>query len=428
MRKIILSFIIFFCFHSCKDSAVVKPSENIYFELQGEVIILTDTLSHFIEGIKVRLSSDSAYTNSNGEFIFDSLSAGDYFLTIVKPGYTSIYESIHVTNQSINLEYTIIELATRPISTVAKDYLNSALDIMQNNSINRYSIDWPTFRENTFNHAGNVQTIKETYFAIIYAIKNIGDHHSFFMEPPHGNILSKSLQTENYNNFNSAQATNELLGLRLRNNIGFLRIPEFSGTGTIANNFANEIQNIIKEIDTSEIKGWVIDLRGNRGGNMWPMLAGVGPILGNGLAGKFIDPDSNVYNWHYQDGKSIGDNQTISEVDCFYTLFNPNPFVGVLTDGLTISSGEAITISFKARPKTKSFGDYTFGLSTANQGFPLSDGAVIYLTFSTMADRTGKMYGSKIKPDEIVIGEIGSNPAINDSVVTATINWLDENL
>ncbi|HEY1056102.1 MAG TPA: hypothetical protein VGE24_13240 [Emticicia sp.] len=59
------------------------------------------------------------------------------------------------------------------------------------------------------------------------------------------------------------------------------------------------------------------------------------------------------------------------------------------------SSGEAIA----ARPDTKFFGMSTCGLSTANQNINMPDGAILYLTVSTMADRTKKMYGKKVTPD-----------------------------
>ena len=52
------------------------------------------------------------------------------------------------------------------------------------------------------------------------------------------------------------------------------------------------------------------------------------------------------------------------------------------------------------RPRTRSFGLPTAGLSTANGTFPLSDGAMILLTTAIEADRTGRRYGDKIEPDE----------------------------
>jgi carboxyl-terminal processing protease len=149
--------------------------------------------------------------------------------------------------------------------------------------------------------------------------------------------------------------------------------------------------------------------------------------LGEGLAGKFIDPDKNISNWSYENGSATNDNAIITSVANCYHLFNPNPSVAVLTDNYTASSGEAITVAFIGRNKTKSFGDYTYGVSTGNAGYPLRDGAVINLTVTTFADRNGTLYGGKIKPDEIVIGPLKDNPTDSDSVVNTAVKWLKSN-
>ncbi len=46
--------------------------------------------------------------------------------------------------------------------------------------------------------------------------------------------------------------------------------------------YATKLQGIIADLDKAHPAGWVVDLRGNVGGNMWPMLAGIGPVLGEG--------------------------------------------------------------------------------------------------------------------------------------------------
>ena len=61
--------------------------------------------------------------------------------------------------------------------------------------------------------------------------------------------------------------------------------------------FADAIQAAIRQADRAELAGWIVDLRGNTGGNMWPMLAGFGPVLGEGTAGFFIDPDGVGVPW-----------------------------------------------------------------------------------------------------------------------------------
>jgi hypothetical protein len=44
----------------------------------------------------------------------------------------------------------------------------------------------------------------------------------------------------------------------------------------------------------------------------------------------------------------------------------------------------------------------TAGLSTANDTKALPDGAMIMLTTAVEADRTGKRYGEKLSPDELI--------------------------
>jgi C-terminal processing protease CtpA/Prc len=74
----------------------------------------------------------------------------------------------------------------------------------------------------------------------------------------------------------------------------------------------------------------------------------------------------------------------------------------VLTDNGIASSGEAVVISFTGRPDTRSFGDRTCGLTTANAPYPMSDGATLNITEAVMADRTRTRYGYAIQPDETV--------------------------
>ena len=102
---------------------------------------------------------------------------------------------------------------------------------------------------------------------------------------------------------------------------------------------------------------------------MWPMLAGVGPILGEGLAGFFVGPDGTIVPWSYTNGISFLDATVQVRVTDPYELINPDPKVAVILDQLVASSGEAIAVSFLGRPNTKTFGSNTCGLSTVNKQF-----------------------------------------------------------
>jgi len=154
---------------------------------------------------------------------------------------------------------------------------------MQRNSINRYKIDWVTFRQSTIYYAGNAQTERDAYDAIKYALKNLNDNHSFFLSPEDNiNILSKTIISDSKSHITTKNYIANPIGRKITTSIGVIRIPAFVGSGQAMIDFATFIQNIIRGVDSSSIRGWIVDLRQNNGGNMWPMTACVGPILGEG--------------------------------------------------------------------------------------------------------------------------------------------------
>ena len=277
------------------------------------------------------------------------------------------------------------------ISKEADGFLNEVLTIMENNSIKRNDIEWEGFRNQVYERAEAAQSVDETYGAIQLALTLLGDNHSFFVKPDGNSIWGTS------NFICTAEGFNRPT---LPDNIGYIAVRISSGSDNekmIA--FAEDIQKLIKAEDNVNILGWIVDLRGSGGGNMWPALAGIGPILGEGTAGYFIDPDDQQTSWGYFNGASVNNQTPVVQLSNPYELINPNPKVAVLLDNGIASSGEAIAISFIGRDNTKSFGSSTCGLSTANSGFNVSNNATLYLTVSYMADRNKHKYGVPITPD-----------------------------
>ncbi len=123
------------------------------------------------------------------------------------------------------------------------------------------------------------------------------------------------------------------------------------------------------------------------------------------MSGTSPRSDGNRTVW-YQDGGASGTRPNSIAVQVTpplpYVLRKTMPRVAVLFGPHTASSGEATAISFLGRPDTRSFGLPTYGLSTANAGYRLRDGAVLNLTVATDADRTGHLYGEEIQPDTTV--------------------------
>jgi carboxyl-terminal processing protease len=318
------------------------------------------------------------------------------------------------------------------VGPVAGRFLNEALDTMELNSIKRFEIEWVPFREQAFEDALGAVTTADAYPAIVAALERIGDNHSFFRGAGARAALSPGLEghpgpgssVEGPVAVEDPAAVEPMAGL-LPSDIGYLDVPEFQGGGVDGDVLATEYHRLIESVDTLVATcRWVVDLRGNQGGNMWPMLAGVGPILGEGEVGAFVYPDSVVTPWTYENGRAGIDGGSINRSTEPYSLESPFPFVAVLTDSLTASSGEAIAAAFRGREGARSFGEATWGVSTANQAFPLSDLSVIFLTVAAVADRAGTVYGQELVPDELVAGGSKTGDPETDAVLGAAVEWL----
>lgn len=140
--------------------------------------------------------------------------------------------------------------------------------------------------------------------------------------------------------------------------------------------------------------GAVVDLRGNVGGDMGPMVAGISPLLPDGPALSFVSrfgtTDVTV------DGNSVRGGGTPVTT---YGGKRDVP-VAVLVDADTASSGEATMLAFRGLERSRSFGEPTAGYASANMVIDLYDGA--YMTITTAKDkaRTGEEFAEDpIQPD-----------------------------
>lgn len=295
---------------------------------------------------------------------------------------------------------------TAPTPASPATYVQQMLDVMQAHSVNRQTIDWTSFDAAVLNAAQGATSIAGTYPAIQLALGMLGDHHSFYLKPD-GSALTNPTAPHCQD---VAPAVPSLPAT-----IGYLKVPAVGGTFQEQQRYAENLQDSIRQQDSGTVQGWIVDLRGNLGGSSWAMMAGVGPVLGDGLNGYFTGPDGSN-SWEYLDGKAYLGGTIIFVVNEPYHLQGPPPMVAVLIDRVTASAGEAAAIAFEGRPGTRVFGNATCGLSTGNGSYTLSDGATLVLTGSIDADRTGKRYGGPVVPDETITDPI--------AVVQRAISWL----
>jgi C-terminal processing protease CtpA/Prc len=357
-------------------------------------------------------------------------------------------------------------------------YFRVAFSTIQHNSLRRESVDWPAVWAEAHELAIGARTTADTYPAIRLVLTRLGDHHSHLLAPeaaratrtgsgwtpgltvvwpervvalvsPRGPAEVAGIQVgdvvETVNGSSPEHVAGVVslfgrgpsidltltragqmapFGVRLTprltgidqpavvrgmdDGLAYVEIPALVGAG---GTFAADAVAAIGRQDTPARCGWVVDLRRNVGGNMWPMLRAVRPLLGEGTPGYFVSGDRRVA-WSYKSAVNGP------------VLKRPNPPVAVLTSRLTASSGEALTIAFRGRPLTRSFGEATGGVPTANESISLVDGALLLLTVASEADRTGRSYDGPIEPDERVAIDWARIGTDDDPVIRVAARWL----
>jgi hypothetical protein len=324
----------------------------------------------------------------------------------------------------------------------ATSYLNRALDEMQARSLRRNQIDWPRLRRETLARAEHAELTVDTYDAIRFALARLEDGHSSFHPTPALEKLEAERKAKRPQPPPSPEPESPPSSPFVGRNEPEGRLVTIDGktfplvvvSKCFVENerqfvaYASQLQRIIAELHREHPTGWIVDLRGNVGGNMWPMLAGIGPLVGESdRLGGFLTLDSRS-DWSYRKGVAAeienGKRNAYPAVAGAPYKLAAAPRIAVLIDRRTGSSGEAVAIAFRGRPDTRFFGEHTEGESTANRDIALSDGAVIWLTVGVDTDRTGRQYLNGFDPDEMVPGGEQILPDDQDPAVQAAFRWL----
>ena len=304
-------------------------------------------------------------------------------------------------------------------------YLRNVLRIIETRALRTSNVDWNVVRSASLELAAGASSTIDTYPAINYALEQLQDNHSFLVDQHGRGTRRKKLSITEQKTQPRAKPRNaiqESNGL-----FGYIEVKSIESARAAAAKYAVSMQQKIAEVTKRNPSGWIVDLRGNVGGNMWPMIVGVRPVLGSGILG-FFQYSNIAIPWFYQQGQAgvinaRGKHANFKIDETIDDCANNLP-IAILIDASTASSGEAVAISFKERPYTQFFGQHSCGLSTSNEGFKLADGALLNLTTSVEADRNHVLYPSGITPDVFV--EQSDSPLCQsaDPVIQRALHWL----
>src|SRR5581483_1404382 len=158
-----------------------------------------------------------------------------------------------------------------PPSPEAKAYLDKAIALFREQHINSAKMDWPALTEKAYAAAAGAKTSADTYPAIRLIIKELGEKHTLFLEPDQaradmtGKASGKAVPPP----FILPEAS------QLPNHIGAVRLRGFIGSTEKGKLYASTAQSKVRQLQSGGACRFLLDLREDTGGNMYPMLDGI---------------------------------------------------------------------------------------------------------------------------------------------------------
>lgn len=189
-------------------------------------------------------------------------------------------------------------------------------------------------------------------------------------------------------------------------NIGYIQITEFDEVTT------DQFTEALAVLKGQEMKGLILDLRSNGGGNLSTCIAIASQLLPKGLIVYTEDKYGNREEYTC-DGKR--------EIDI--------PMV-VLVNGYSASASEILTGAIKDYKKGTIMGTTTFGKGIVQSIIPLRDGTAVKITTSSYFTPSGKnIHGVGIEPDiEVVFDGEAYNKDKSDNQLDAAIKEIQKEL
>ncbi len=309
-----------------------------------------------------------------------------------------------------------------------KQFVDETLLIIQKNALNKDKINWATLRKDIYEKTKDASDIDAVLSIYPYLFEKIEDHHGWLSYKSKNYRWNKDNRNrENTAVKNAVNKYKSVYTTLLNKNIGYLRIPGNSDfNAKKMDSIANNIVEEINKVNSNRIKGWIIDLRINTGGNMYPMIAGISDLIGNNekIGGFITSANEADGDWFLKEGNIYIDTTQVLNRQKLKTPIKKQIPVAVLISCYTASSGEMTAISFIGRKNTKLFGEESAGFTTTNQGFKINENSGLNLAVGYVTDRNGKIYTENIKPDTEILTGDNFEDLLKDRKIINAVKWI----
>lgn len=256
-------------------------------------------------------------------------------------------------------------------------YVRHCVRMLDREALYADSPEWVETRQAILAEAKTLTTMDQAHDAVSRAAKIAGGKHSALVPPVTDTTSYPEVAPEVW---------------LQKEDILHIVLPAHTGVKVPDSLYIHSVLDFLQE--HLDARGVVLDLRGNTGGNMGPMISAVSPLLPNGVILRFKSRKRTTPIFL----ESILMGAGLSS-DSIEKLPASTP-VAILTDGHTGSSGEATLLCFRGLDNVRTFGIPSAGYASANVTKFLSDGYLLVITTSCDVARTGEVFcADPIEPD-----------------------------
>jgi carboxyl-terminal processing protease len=307
--------------------------------------------------------------------------------------------------------------------------------LMRSKELSMYSstVNWDSLQQQVYRKAENATKVTDLKPAFEYLINQLRDHHgrvlsaadysnlswfTDYKQHRHPDKRKTDMETWKIVNNPDARFTYQLLP----GNIGYLNIVGI-GPALDIQEESKRIRAAVIELASKKVDKWIIDLRYNGGGNMHPMMAGIAPLIGDGIVGSLVTlQKEKQFDWEIKNGNFIYFGYQAVDLPNKIVFTTP-PRIAVLTSRWTVSSGEIVATALKGRPDTRFFGEATGGATTNTCFERIADEVILCISTGIFCDRNGVAYEVNVPVDVEIPFKSSKDPA-KDSCVLAASEWL----
>jgi len=334
--------------------------------------------------------------------------------------------NINLANQEIKQNLTVQDSI--------KIFSDSLFSELKENYLYTDEVSWgeikKRFEENAATHATFENSLKESRAVF----DSIGCDHCMLLSENGYYPASpkKQLLYEDYSyEFGKKHSEGvEFSVSKLGETYGYIEMPGMLLLDLSQEELNAKTQEMYDEIvvlgKNNDLKGWIIDLRFNVGGNSYPMINALHYLLGDKVVYNELNVNKEIEKVNkLENGKFFSGEKIETEIKVINKKPDITIPVALIIGNWTASAGETVVLGFTRRENVVKIGEPTYGYLTANSLFELPFKVKAPLTTGYLANMYGN-YSENLKPD-IPVEEEKNNFSnlLEDQNIIEAIRFID---